>query len=261
DYAYVQNQRANQMFIIQGVGDDPSSGGSAGNELYNYSGLSLKFHDWIYVNLPTPVSSKQDFYNKYLAGIDSSSGGNPVSKLYFRMMVNVGSPSATAYEYVPGYADIANYKMIDATHGAIQLSDVATGDGFTGSANPVALASWQFLRLNLPQDAYPGSKVTGSILSIIKFLFGIIPTVIQTELGFDQFAVFAHFGKYIQPSYSYIRLDNPSYKKYGAGPRVKEIDISDNWTSMASSGDQSSTYGQTFKYTNTMPNGQVVSSA
>jgi len=175
-------------------------------------------------------------------------------------MVNVGSPSATAYEYVPGYADIANYKMIDTTHGAIQLSDVSSGDGFTGNANPVALASWQFLRLNLPQIAYPGSKVTGSILSIIEFLFGIIPAVIQTELGFNQFAVFAHFGKYIQPSYSYIRLDNPSYKKYGGGARVKEIDISDNWTSMASSGDQSSTYGQTFRYTNTMPTGQVISS-
>ncbi|HTA81451.1 MAG TPA: hypothetical protein VK783_00825 [Bacteroidia bacterium] len=270
DYAYVQNQRANQMFIIKGMGNNPyvSVADSTNNILYTYSGTTVKFNDWIYVQLPTPIKNDQDFYDKYLAGIDSSSGGNSISKLYFRMMVNVGSVGSTAYEYVPGYADIApyqtgvsGYKMINSQLGAIQLSEVSSGDAFLGTANPIALASWQFLRLNLPQDAYPGSQVTGSVLSIIEFLFGIIPTVVQTVEGFDQFAAFNHFGKYTAPSYSYIRLDNPNHKKYGGGARVKEIQISDNWSSMVTGSDQSSfQYGQTFNYTNTLPNGQVVSS-
>ncbi|HSY76208.1 MAG TPA: hypothetical protein VK890_05090, partial [Bacteroidia bacterium] len=199
------------------------------------------------------------------AGVDSTSPGvatspvgQPVSKLYFRFLVNVGNISQPAWEYVPGYADIDSCKMVGPHQGAIKLSDVSSGDAFVGSANPISIAAWQFLRLNLPQDAYPGSKVTGSALSIIEFLFGIIPSVTSTVFGFDQTAIFQNKGKYIVPSYSYIRLDNPSYKKLGGGTRVKEIDISDNWSTMAT-GQSSFQYGQTFDYTSTLPNGQIVS--
>jgi hypothetical protein len=256
DYGYVQNQRAGQMFIIKGMGRNKTDAPSA--DLYTQSS-GLHFNDWIFVDLPQAVKSKQDFYNKYLAGVDSTNpGGNPVSKLYFRFLVNVGNVTTPTYEYVPGYCDISNYDTVSSTRGAIQISEISSGDPLVGSANPISIASWQFLRLNLPQVAYPGSKVTGSAISIIEFILGIIPEVIDIFTGFDNRAVLQNFGKYIVPSNSYVRLDNPNYRKLGDGARVNEIDISDNWSMMAS-GQSTSTYGQTFNYTTTLPNGQVVS--
>jgi len=252
DYAYVQNQRANQMFIIRGVGHDSIPSDSAGTELYSAAGVQN--NDWLFVDLPTHVTSDQDFYNKYLAGIDA--GGN---KLYFRCMTNVGNWTAPHYEYVPGYADIAGYHRLNAHLGAIKLNEVNSGNAIVGNANPVAMASWQFLRLNLPEVAYPGSKVTGNILSIIEMLFAIIPDVIDVVTGFDARAVVQNFGRHIVPSYSYIRLDNPNYKKLGGGARVREIDISDSWSGMVS-GQSTFNYGQTFKYTTTSEWGQVISS-
>lgn len=257
DYGYVQNQRAGQMCLITGVGTSSSS--SPGDQLY--SGIGPQFNDWIFVQLPTAVTSTQDFYNKYLAGVDSTNpGGNQVSKLYFRFLMNVGNATTPAYEYVPGYCDINSYQMINAHLGAIQLKETPPGDPLvnSNSANPIAMASWQFLRLNLPWIAYPGSKVSASPLGAMEAIFGIIPEIIDIFIGFDDRAVQQSFGSNIVPNYSYIRLDNPNYKKLGGGARVKEIDISDNWASMAA-GQSSFQYGQTFKYTNTLPNGQVVS--
>lgn len=257
DYGYVQNQRATQMFLINGVGSSPT--GSPNSNLY--SGLGPAFNDWIYVNLPTAVTSTQDFYNKYLAGLDSTNpAGNPITKLYFRFLVNIGDVSTPSYEYVPGYCDINSYQMVNSHLGAIQLKETPPGDVFvnSNSANPIAMAAWQFLRLNRPQIAYPGSQVTGSILSIIEFILGIIPEVIDVVVGFDERAVRQSFGKYIISDHSYIRLDNPSYKKLGGGTRVKEIDISDDWANMVS-GQSTFQYGQTFSYTSKSPTGQTVS--
>lgn len=259
DYGYIQNQRAGQMCFITGVGNG-SAADSTNNSLYSWSFPKINNNDWLYVHLPTAITSTQDFYNKYLAGVDSNSimSGNPVTKLYFRMLVNVGNIGTPAYEYVPGYCDINNYTMINAHMGAIQLKEVSTGDATVGNADPITMASWQFARLNLPWIAYPGSQLTGTVLSDIEFLLGIIPEVVDIFVGFDERAAGQDFGKYIVPNYSYIRLNNPNYKKLGGGTRVKEIDISDDWSSMAS-GQTTSEYGQTFNYTNTLPNGQVVS--
>lgn len=254
-YAYVQNRRANQMFIVRGVGDTTSHyADSTGTKLYDKGPTT--YHDWLYVDLPTAISSDQDFYNQYLQGIDSAG----FSKLYFRFLVNVGSISDPHYEYVPGYADIAAYKRVGAHLGAIKLGEVNSGDKFVGNANPIAMASWQFLRLNMPQVAYPGSKITGNALSIIKGLFGIFNDVLDIVIGFDKNAIVENFGRYTVPSYSYVRLDNPTYDKYGGGTRVKEIDISDDWAAMVDNQQSSFTYGQTYDYTTTLPGGRVISS-
>jgi len=258
DYAYVQNQRATQMFIIKGVGFNPND--STGSDLYNFglpltNGSLVHYNNWIFVKLPTAVSNVQDFHNKYLANIDSAT-----NKLYFRFLTNVGNFTTPSYEYVPGYADIDSIKVVNPHLGAIKLNMVNSNDPFVGNANPVSIASWQFARLNLPQIAYPGSQITGSPLSIIEGLLGIIPEVIDIFTGFDQRAVLQNFGKYIVPSHSYIRLDNPIYKKYGGGTRVKEIDISDNWSDMVN-GQSTFQYGQTFNYTKTSANGQFTISS
>jgi hypothetical protein len=237
DYAYVQNQRANEMFLVKGVGNAP---GVIGSNLY--SGVPTSWKDWITFNLPVPVTSTPDFYNKYLDGIVN--GG----KLYFRFLVDVDNQGH--YEYVPGYADVIGYTMVNSTTGAIKLGEVSTGNAFVGNANPISIASWQYVRLNLPQYAYPGCNTNQAALGFIESLLGIITTVVSFFTGFDEQAVALSFGKRIVPNFSYIRLDNPNYKKLGGGCRVSEIDISDSWSKMVS-GQSSFTYGQTYDYTTT----------
>ncbi|HWY99324.1 MAG TPA: hypothetical protein VNY36_09570, partial [Bacteroidia bacterium] len=245
DYAYVQNQRAGQMFTISGVNSSASTSGESGS-LYSFNHTTNKYqyNDWLIVNLPTACINTQDFYNKYLAGIN---------KLYFRFLVDLDHKGH--FEYVPGYADINSYSLINSTTGAIQLNEPTnTGSNDVPSANAISLASWQYVRLNLPGYAYPGSNTKGDPLSTLLGLAAIVPDVVQTFTGFDFFALTYNFGKVIIPSYSCIRLDNPNYKKYGGGCRVKEIDVSDSWSSMTAGQQSSFTYGQTYNYTTTITN-------
>ncbi|HTA26700.1 MAG TPA: hypothetical protein VK809_02850 [Bacteroidia bacterium] len=250
DYAYVQNQRAAQMFLIDGVSNLP--GGSPTNTLYSNSS---NYNNWIHITLPVPEYNINSFYNDYLAGVDVSGQ----SKMYFRFLVDVNGQGK--FEYVPGYADISNTTchMIDAYHWSIQIAQVGTGDNSVSNANPIALSAWQFVRLNMPQYAYPGSTTNGGVLGIIEGLLGILTSVVQVFQGFDGYCVNNNFGKNIVPSHSYIRLDNPSYKKLGGGNRVKEIDISDNWASMVNNLQSSYTYGQTYSYTTIMGNRTISS--
>ncbi len=235
DYAYVQNKRAGQMFLVQGLGENTSS--APGNQLFAQHLSGFNWDDWVFVSLPTPVTNDQDFHDKYLDGI---------GKLYFKFLVDVDG--LNHWEYVPGYADISNYKMIDHTHGAIQLSRVGSDNKLLNSVQPIALASWQFVRLNLPQYAYTGSEFTGGVMDVIDALACILTDAADMYTGFDFRVACEKFGRTIIPDHSWIRLDNPNYKKLGGGARVSEIDISDNWSSMVS-GQSSFTYGQNFDYT------------
>ena len=79
DYGYVQNQRAGQMFIIKGMGHSKTDAPSS--DLYTKS-PSLQFNDWIFVDFPQRVTSKQDFIiNTWLELTRQIQEGNPVSKL------------------------------------------------------------------------------------------------------------------------------------------------------------------------------------
>jgi hypothetical protein len=243
DYGYVQNQRATQMFTVLGANKSASLTGMNG-QLWRNDTL----RDWLIVRLPTSVASTPDFYNKYLSGIN---------QLYFRFLVNLDNKGH--YEYVPGYATIGGYQKVNDTLGAIYLNTFATEENELPIANPVAAAAWQFVRLNLPQYAYPGSSTSGGALGIIEALGGIMFDVLDIFQGFDKRVYSENYGQNFIYKNSWVRLDNPNYKKYGGGARVKEIDISDNWANMAS-GQPTFKYGQTFNYTNTIGNGQVISS-
>ncbi len=148
------------------------------------------------------------------------------------------------YEYVPGYADIKSYQVLSPTTAAIQMKEVATNDKWVPSTSPIVLSAWQFLRLNLPQYAYPGSQWhSGTLVDLIECLAGILSDVESTFFGFDELCLNS-FGRDIVPNYSYIRLDNPIYKILGGGCRVSDFDISDNWSTMLN-GQSAFTYGQT----------------
>ena len=239
DYAYVENLRAMQLFKIAGFGAAPGLSNPS-NQLYTSSGDNL----YVYVTLPVAVSSTADFYNKYLTGI---------SKLYFKEFVTMPSDQwGSGSEYVPGYAtlDPANgYGMVNAHLGWVKVSGISLkGDG-PGDFSPLVKAAAQFLRLNLPSKAYPGSEIGDNIdlTGAIKLIFSLADNIKTAFNSFDRTARNNGWVAQIDTSRSFVRLDNPIYRKFGGGHRVKRITVYDNWNHMT--GGRTAAYGQDYTYT------------
>lgn len=241
DYAYVQNKRAMQMFSIGGFGQN--NGGTSLQTLYDQS--SQNGNLFVYVNVSDSAHSHAEAYTKYLQGID---------KLYFKISVAYG----TGYEYVPCYADIDLSNGAGQSYGVVSgnpkqiyvkikgININATGDG---SYSPLAKAATEFLRLNLPSLAYPNSE-TGDNITIGDGI-SMVAALITNLTAFTQFDISAMkkgWANNIDNTHSFIRLNCPTYKKYGGGLRVKKIEISDNWQTMTGSM-KTSKYGQQYSYT------------
>ena len=239
EYAYVQNRRAMQLFKILGLAAGPGLSSGYSNALYSGSTENL----YVYVSVPDAVLSKQDVYRKYLAGI---------SKLYFRLYVRMPDDRyGSGYEYVTGYAniDVDSYGRVNNNTIYIKLSGVSlAGDG-GGSYNPMAKAAIQFLRLNLPGKAYPGSEVGEDIdlAGAVKVIASMSTNIINAFSSFDRIARGSGWCSLIDLNRSYIRMNDPDYRKFGGGHRVKRITIYDNWDKMTNQ--RPAIYGQEYTYT------------
>lgn len=248
DYAFVQNKTANEMFNIVGFGTSPDST-SKNNNLYQGISEDKKF---VFIRVPGHVASKSDVWSKYL---------RDQNKLYFRLHVKMPHDSyGSGYEYIPVYADIKDYGRANDSLIWIELQSSPEGN----KKSPLATAAIQFLRLNLPSKAYPGSDVGNdpvfvgairAVLSIVgeaqKLLFG----------GFGNDARIRGKAKEVMLDHSFVRLSTPAGKKYGGGYRVRRITIQDNWQKMT--GKKESVYGQEYEYTTTKTIGgkkQIISS-
>ena len=110
---------------------------------------------------------------------------------------------------------------------------------------------YQFLRLNLPSKAYPGSEIGNDLnfSSAITMLASSYREIKNTVKGFDNEAKVRHACQVADPDRSFIRLTNPSYKKYGGGSRVKRVELFDNWNKMT--GQKEASYGQEYTYATT----------
>jgi hypothetical protein len=239
DYGYVQNKRAMQLFKLVGLASSPNSSNPT-QQLFTTSNDNL----YAYIAVPQPVTSKSEVYQKYLAGID---------KLLFRLYVKMpGDEFGNGYEYVPCYADLetSNYGFTNANTIWVKLTGISLkGDG-SGTYSPLAKAATQFLRLNLPSKAYPGSE-TGDDLDFataVKMLYATSQNVKNAFQSFDQTARNNNWAADIDTSRTYVRLNNPLYKKYGGGHRVKRVTIYDKWDQMT--GQRPATYGKEYIYTN-----------
>jgi hypothetical protein len=248
DYAYVQNRRSAQMMQLVGFGD--TTLGPNGDRLYSTVGVDLSTTDYryAYVRIPVPVSSKQELFARYLNGI---------SKLYFRLFVRMPDTDefGTGSEYVPCYAepDFAAGNWYGTTSDPnviwIKIAGVnESGDGI-GSLSPLAQAAINFLRLNLPSKAYENSE-TGDNLSAVeavKMLVPSIPNLVYAIIGFNKKARLKNWVAHTTPSRSYVRLNCPTFKKYGGGLRVKSVLIYDHWNAMTKK--KETVYGQQYDYT------------
>lgn len=242
EYAYVQNKRAMQMFRIIGLGASPGLPVSnISNKLYDKKTENL----YVYIRVPNPVTNVQDIYRKYLDGI---------TKLYFRLSVQMpGDQYGSGNEYVPCYAEIdanSGYGRVNDNVIWVKLSGMDIKGSGGGSYSPLAKAAIQFLRLNIPSQAFPGSEV-GDNLDLengVKMIFGMAENIKESILSFDKVARNNGWCVNIDTNRTFVRLYSPGYRKFGGGHRVKRISIYDNWKKMTGNTAKEAVYGQEYTY-------------
>jgi hypothetical protein len=229
DYAYVQDRRAMQMCFVKGVGN--TAGQSSG----------LIDADRLLINLPVPVSNLAQMKQRYFEG---------VKDLYFRFYMDMDNNDAERhYEFVPGYAIIKDVEYVNSTTARII---VEKNNGY----NPMSKAGWQFLKMNLPKYAYPGSENidenSTDARKILSALFTAVKNIGEMFSNFDKRAKKRSFCNSIDLSKSWVRLNSPTYKKLGGGLRVKRVKISDMWSEMSQvTGAKTAAYTQLYDYTTT----------
>ncbi|TWF40336.1 PA14 domain-containing protein [Chitinophaga polysaccharea] len=242
DYAYVQNKRAMQLCQVAGFSATvPKSTGDLSNWLYGYED-----NLYVAIQVPQQVSSVKEVYRRYLEGIE---------KIYFRMYVQMpGDKYGSGSEYVPCYAilDPANgYGFINSNTIWVKLKGIDKDGNTGGPFSPLAKAAIQFLRLNLPSKAYPGSDVGDDLdaADAVKLIFSLAGNIKNAFGGFDNSARMKGWAGQVDVTRTYARLNSPVYKKYGGGLRVKRIITYDNWNAMT--GQKEALYGQEYQYTTT----------
>jgi len=237
DYAYVQNRRAMQFFTLAGFAS--TSSGSLNNASL-YGSASGSDYSVVFVNVTEPATDKADIYRKYLEG---------VSKLYFKLMVQVPKDQwGSGYEVIPVWADILDYGVKGTSSDKkiwIKLGEIKSGE------SAFVTTALQFLRLNLPSKAYPNSEPGDnlSITTIIKLLATAADNIKNTVSSFEKNARKKKYCNLADLSRSFVRLDNPVYKKLGGGLRVKKVEVEDYWDTMTVGQQVKSYYGQEYSYT------------
>ncbi|NII26633.1 hypothetical protein HB364_16205 [Pseudoflavitalea sp. X16] len=250
DYAYVQDKRAMNMFRVIGAGRT-SNFSDRSLLLYSKSLVDFDDHRYIFIRVPRPVSNVQELYHKYLAGI---------KKLYFKLSVRMPDNDnyGSGYENIPCYADLEpvnSYGVVNPEVIWVKLAGISLqGDG-GGSYSPLVKAATQFLRLNLPSKAYPGSE-TGDDMDLedaVKMLASLTTNITTAFKSFDRIARNRLWASQFDTLRSFVRLNNPFLKRMGGGHRVKRITVYDNWDKMASKPGyqlvRPAIYGQEYQYT------------
>ena len=252
DYMYVQNRKAMQMYPMAGIG-------KAVNSTDNYYD-----GDKIYVKLPESLSSNEALRSRYFDG----GAGDYNRNLFFKAFVKLNNDGKS--DYVAGYAVIDNIntdvKLADGYNDVAEIKvKKIKGEGVTKEYHPVAKAAWQFMRLNTPALVYPGYNVREDLAPVqfIKALVGAITSITELLAPFDTRAEINQLAPAIDLDKSWIRLDASSNStkkvnglsycaKLGGGSRVKEIDMSDEWSNISQSAAATAVYGLLYDYTTTI---------
>ena len=253
-YKFVQDKIATQMFEIKGF----STPGTL------VAGALLEEH--IYFDLESPIEAvsssvaKEQVGEKYFEGLE---------QVYFKVLVDIKN-LGSEFAYVGGYARIKDFGVGECTllttgpgckkigpgsafneykSGWIRLEKM---DGF----HPFSMAAWQHLRLNQPELIKPAPFAPGyetsleedvlQVLALADTLTGPWDEIGMLFMGFNRWANLKNYGKNINLSKSWIRLNSPDRIKFGGGSRVKRVTISDDWN--ASSGEPSAKSGIVYNY-------------
>lgn len=250
DYAYVQDQRAGQMYFVKGF--SKTSSGNIDSLLYHGTSGAADMSRYVWVDLEAlhlPSNTLPDTSAFKVRCMES------VENIWFHMDVKVSGEireNITGYMvYDPGYPlGIGNVTDGNLTTVGIPIKLVQTDNN--KSINPVTKAALQTMRLELPDLVYPGSEANSGFEAVLKGMVGLAKTIGNIFNGFEINQMKSNKAKYAGVTKgglktSWIRLCNPRFKKFGGGHRVKKITLGDNWNSMT--GQPSAVYGQQYSYT------------
>ncbi|MCD6067122.1 MAG: hypothetical protein K0S33_1948 [Bacteroidetes bacterium] len=268
DYAYVQDKRAMQMCRIVETG-----GFESGAYVYKSGALTKgkKEMERIYFDLneDVPVANVAEI-KKYLEGV-----GTQDNPMYFKAYMNLKKGAVgegMQRDYVSGYCEFEQDEIgVDelCKNGAGTLYERAYVDVRSvpkrqrehskGETHPFTKAAWEYLKMerndltspdpgDAPTDIGKVATFAVNIFNDIKNIFGFYNNADLSNWG-NSIYLESHGIEEYRPSF--IRLNNPNYKKAGGGLRVKKITSTDNWTA---SGTSASEYTTSYDYT--MPDGK-----
>lgn len=279
DYAFVQNMPAGQMFKVVGFNTNLNTPPAINDPVVNtlYNGLNAGY-SYMVVDLQsiTTATSDAEFKKYYLKDI---SDGN--KQLYFRFLTNLTNSTTNQtqqnfYEYVSGYADIESSNG-QAQGGLIYNGNVPSGlawikikqvnvknKGTSPTTNPIAMAAIQFARINYGNVVWdtpynPPGDIEEALKQLAQAAKSSLKTLVTGFKNPNKALIDKNYCKEFVPAKSMVRLYNPDGDKLGGGSRVKNITLSDNWSSMTG-GQANSTYGQEYTYTDTDESGRTISS-
>lgn len=279
DYGYVQHKTANQMFKIHRLGDASSPGqiykpDDANDEYYDESSTVDEENRRFYFKLEEPISVNELadksllVYNEYVKPLIQDESGQ--RNLYFKVKMNMVND---IYEYLSGYLPLEEYSETNygveatATNGFYRYGFVTVKatmkkkkeNGtikYYGKYHPLALAGWTYLQtnaqklLNNPNSFEQGGNFDNAsdLLGAMADLLNVAPATASNFGLIRSYCKGQNMSRYIDIDHSCIRLASPDKIKYGGGHRVKQISITDNWSSDVS-GETNRTYGQEYEYT------------
>jgi YD repeat-containing protein len=254
DYAYVQNQPANEMFLLQGVGNSPAF--LSTNLLYND-----KNSPFLYAYFLRRQGSELPglpFAQNYLGRSFQRNGNNC---MYFNFNVQLTGAGDT-YEQIKGYANISDAGICsnDSSYGYIKFTGV-TPSGGGANLNPATYTALNTARYNLPQILFPGSNPAESdlnnILAGLKESFGELLNAGKNPLVE---LIGKHCARTINLGKSFIRLQSVGLRKKGGGQRVKSLYFYDQWNVLAGGNEQLAYYGKQYNYSVNDPTYGTISS-
>jgi hypothetical protein len=234
DYAYVQDRRATEMMQVAGFGSTTSFS-AASDRLYSFQDHSAAENDYVFIRVPVACANATEVYIRYLQGMN---------QLAFKIWVLM--PKGP--EYITCYANFgANNYGVDAVNRNIIWVKMDR----LGGKSPLSMTTLEFLRQQLPGQAFPGYDVSGESSSkqVGDMLLGMLQSLKNAFT--DPLSAFRKDGKAMHTDLSkcFVRLNDPNGFKNGGGYRVKTIKLKDNWNAMTRQ--FTSSYGQKYDYTTT----------
>lgn len=212
DYAFVQNQRACQMFTILGFGKN--QGASFTGDLYQSKSDQ---NNYIFLNLPYPVADNVELGARYIDGL---------KYMYFKSSVVLANGKS---DYVEGYADILDYGLVSGSNSKMWIR-LGAEDGL----NPITKAALTMLRNDLQAVAYPNSiNQNADPIKLIKALLGVLGEIGNLVIGYENTAVLKGWAKNASTTKTWVKLRSPELMRPGGGSRVKSIVSSDDWSNLS----------------------------
>lgn len=263
DYGYVQDKQAMEMLKITSFGrlesDDGLETVQTTDKLYEASNGNEKNQTDVVIfaldkALPTTSIGTTILQNEYLKDID---------QLQVTVNTNI---TKDEYEYIKTYVTPIKVEnkircgvMPDGLHGWVQIKKERIRDPEKKGkekrmVNPIAMAGWEYTRMNLSFLINPGSdrkrNETQANLEILSSFLGFFNEIATMAAGPYRMLMERNFCQNVDFDKSWIRLNSSDKTKLGGGHRVKKIVMNDSWEDIntADADAKNSYYGQEYEY-------------